>query len=73
MDSFIHLAGDSWNFWSPFPPAVNFLADRYNGPAFTGGNHPRRQLRIERCGTRGCQRLDLVDISVGRVDRLGKR
>ncbi|MFC0451282.1 hypothetical protein [Rhodococcus jostii] len=22
MDSFIHLAGDSWNFWSPFLPAV---------------------------------------------------
>ena len=40
----------------------NFLADRCNGPAFAGGNHPRRQLRIERCGIRGRQRLDLADI-----------
>ncbi|MFD6062244.1 hypothetical protein [Rhodococcus wratislaviensis] len=22
MDNFIHLTGDSWNFWSPFPPTV---------------------------------------------------
>ncbi|MDF3312270.1 hypothetical protein P3H15_45785 [Rhodococcus sp. T2V] len=24
MGSFIHLAGDSWSMWSPFPPAVTF-------------------------------------------------
>ncbi|MDH6290868.1 hypothetical protein [Rhodococcus opacus] len=22
MGAYIHLVGDSWNFWSPFPPAV---------------------------------------------------
>ncbi len=22
MDSFVHLVGDSWSMWSPFPPVV---------------------------------------------------
>lgn len=22
MDSFVHLVGDSWSMWSPFPPIV---------------------------------------------------
>jgi hypothetical protein len=51
MDNFIHLTGDSWNFWSPFPPTVTSWLIDVSGPAFAGGNHPRRQLSIERCRT----------------------
>lgn len=40
MDNFIHLTGDSWNFWSPFPPTVTSWLIDVMGQLSRAGSSP---------------------------------